>query len=526
MEHKWCKVLIVDDELLIRQGIKHSIHWEQEGFQIVGEASNGKEALDLIKEKHPHIVITDMVMPIMDGEQLTRTIKEEYPTVEVIILSSFSDFDYVRATFQQGVSDYILKPQLEGEVLLKALQQAVDRMPNFTLSPHHSNDANALMDHTIEKVLTGYEVDEDISVIEAVFPHQHYCLLCIDFNSRTTKETYDSRALTTKIKQELTNAFSDVFVKKIATHEQSVVFLFNFKPNQFQVIKQFVTEISTSSSFEDVDMGWILTRTFINFYELKEIYENDLQALLHYRFYLPQMKVIICGELSDVKQITEPFQLAHFTDLCKRNKFDAAFSYLESHVNELIHQYRTDEFIFKSFLGNTIFNIIVLLGNMDYDTEVLEQQKYTYMTSIDESINVEETLSLLQSFLNQVKSIIKNTVIDPHYPKMQELFQYIDQHYAEPLNLSDVAKHFHYNPSYLSNYFSENSTLGFSEYVNKVRIEKSVELLEKSVESIAEISILVGYADQSYFGKVFKGFMGTSPSKYRRQYFRARKKET
>ena len=128
-ENQWCKVLIVDDELLIRQGIKHSINWEKEGFKIIGEATNGEEALDLIEAFRPHIVITDMVMPVMDGEALTKAIKEDYPQIEIIILSSFGDFDYVRSTFQLGVSDYILKPQLEGADLLEALQQAAQKIP-------------------------------------------------------------------------------------------------------------------------------------------------------------------------------------------------------------------------------------------------------------------------------------------------------------------------------------------------------------------------------------------------------------
>ncbi len=129
---EWCKVLIVDDEVLIRQGVKHYINWEQEGFQIVGEASNGKEAIELIELLNPHIVITDIVMPVMDGMELTAFIKSHYPEIEVIVLSSFGDFDYVRSTFQHGVADYILKPKLEGPELLKALQKVAKNLPFFS----------------------------------------------------------------------------------------------------------------------------------------------------------------------------------------------------------------------------------------------------------------------------------------------------------------------------------------------------------------------------------------------------------
>jgi len=75
----YCKILIVEDEFLLRQGIKNLVHWEQEGFQVVGETNNGKEALQLIESLHPHLVITDIVMPIMDGIELTRRLKEMLP---------------------------------------------------------------------------------------------------------------------------------------------------------------------------------------------------------------------------------------------------------------------------------------------------------------------------------------------------------------------------------------------------------------------------------------------------------------
>src|SRR3954471_14313925 len=116
--------------MLIRQGIKHYINWEQEGFLIVGEASNGQEALELVETTNPHIIITDIVMPIMDGEELTRIVKERYPYIEIIILSSFGEFDYVRSTFQNGVVDYILKPKLNADGLLKALKTASSRIPS------------------------------------------------------------------------------------------------------------------------------------------------------------------------------------------------------------------------------------------------------------------------------------------------------------------------------------------------------------------------------------------------------------
>ena len=116
------KVLIVDDEGILRNGLKHLFSWEEHGFLIVGEASNGEEALSLIKQLQPHIVITDIVMPIMDGVDLVKHISKDYPHIKTIVLSSFSEFKYVREAFKYGTSDYLLKPTLKASDLLFLLQ--------------------------------------------------------------------------------------------------------------------------------------------------------------------------------------------------------------------------------------------------------------------------------------------------------------------------------------------------------------------------------------------------------------------
>ena len=87
-----CKVLIVDDEYIMRQGIKHLVNWDKEGFLIVGEATNGKEALIMVEELKPHIVVMDVVMPVMDGVELTKEVHEKYPDIKIIVLSGFDDF--------------------------------------------------------------------------------------------------------------------------------------------------------------------------------------------------------------------------------------------------------------------------------------------------------------------------------------------------------------------------------------------------------------------------------------------------
>lgn len=171
-----CKILIVDDEYLLRQGIKHLLDWEKEGFQIVGEASNGKEALDLIEKLQPHIVISDIVMPIMDGVDLTKIIKSRFPKIQVLILSSYSDFEYVKDTFKHGVNDYILKPTLDPQELLSLLKTTIKNIPDLVfLNSNGHKDTSINM--VINRLLAGFDISKNKELIKNTFINDTFCLL-------------------------------------------------------------------------------------------------------------------------------------------------------------------------------------------------------------------------------------------------------------------------------------------------------------------------------------------------------------
>ena len=131
----YCKILIIDDEIIMRQGIKYLLDWEKEGFQIAGEASGGREGLELVEELQPHIILCDMVMSGMDGVEFTEIVKKKYPNIQIIILSGYDNFEYVRSSLMNGASDYILKPMLKPETLLETLRRTAKKIPGFRFAP-------------------------------------------------------------------------------------------------------------------------------------------------------------------------------------------------------------------------------------------------------------------------------------------------------------------------------------------------------------------------------------------------------
>ncbi|UUZ79882.1 helix-turn-helix domain-containing protein [Paenibacillus sp. P26] len=174
-----------------------------------------------------------------------------------------------------------------------------------------------------------------------------------------------------------------------------------------------------------------------------------------------------------------------------------------------------DMFALKSSLGHSLFNIIVSLLHFHYEAASLDAGKYEYFRSIHEADHITEVIALVEKFLNEAMECVTGKKAGS--PAFQKILQYIDEHFSEPLTLTEVAKRFHFNASYLSNYFAVHNKEGFNEYLNRIRIDKACESLrDNPALSIAEIGSLVGYSDHSYFTKVFRKLKGISPSLYRK----------
>jgi two-component system response regulator YesN len=164
-----CRVLVVEDEYIMQQGIKYLVDWEREGFEIVGSASNGREALALVDDLRPHIVLTDVVMPVMNGVELTEALQRVAPQIQVVILSGYSDFEYVRGAFQGGAVDYILKPTLNPQVLLETMRRAAGRIPGFSLSREESSPEVCL-----GRILAGFQSGEETGILQKTLPLERF----------------------------------------------------------------------------------------------------------------------------------------------------------------------------------------------------------------------------------------------------------------------------------------------------------------------------------------------------------------
>lgn len=532
-----CKILIVDDELLVRQGLRHHLNWEQHGFQIVGEAANGKEALEMVQRLQPHIVIADIVMPVMDGEQFTRILKAHYPHIEVIVLSSYGQFHYVRSSFQSGVADYILKPKLETDELLKVLYETARKIPGVVVGAPPAGHAAAgsfmadgagalasqyLVDRQLERMLAGYDSDDTYSeTFKDYFPYDGYVLFGADLSRIPGDPRRYLPALADSVMERLQREpWSERTVCKVlnsADSDKHLVILLNMPSEQFEAARHVVRKLSEEQTASLSGIVWAISPLFANIEQLSHVYREEWLELLAYRFYFPGRTFMTSEELPPVNDLPAIDMNLLLEDL-RRQNMTAAFTRIRHYVEEAVKHYVMPPFELKAQLGNIIFHIAIGLsvsGGRSERVKKLDKLKYVYFKAIDDAADVTEAAASLEEFLHEVEKLLPPThAVDAN---MQKLLAYIEEHYSEPLRLSSLSEHFHFNPSYLSGYFSSHHPEGFSEYLNKTRINKACELLASSELSISEISAKVGYADHSYFTKVFKKHIGISPSQYRRQ---------
>ncbi|GGA46639.1 response regulator transcription factor [Paenibacillus physcomitrellae] len=520
----YCKVLIVDDEMLVRQGIKHLFDWESEGFTIVGEASNGKEALEQISLLRPHIILMDIVMPVMDGEELARIIQIRYPDVKIVVLSSFSEFEFVRSTFQSGASDYILKPKLDAVELLGILKKASGTLPGLQNADQPDRSGRWLA-AALDKLVSGYPFDNESirGRVLSSFVRPSFALLSM--------ERLGGQGQAERSSEELQHTAEAVLESMIRSGNLPLEFrplsqeagrsrwLWNADERFFGsagLAADVLQQLVEGCELEGLPAAAALSAPFHDLEALHEAAEQ-IPALLEKRFFLPDERVFMAGERTAKPLASPAFDGEAFNQELNGQEFQAAFARLRDYLAAVPGRLDIGMYEFKSLMGHCVFNIILALLRFQYEARRLEDRKYEYFRSIHESLDIREASGWIEAFLGEAEDCVLQRTRSAGNQAVQRILEFIQEHYAEPLTLTEIAHHFHFNPSYLSNYFATHNSEGFSEYLNKVRIEQACRLLRQGDMPISDISSQVGYSEHSYFTKVFRKQKGLSPSQYRKQ---------
>lgn len=512
------KVMIVDDEPMIRQGLQSLIEWEHYQFEICAVASNGLEALEKYNELKPDLILIDIRMPMMDGLKTIGELRKLGANCKILILSGYGEFQYAQQAIRYHVDGYILKPIDEIELanfidkISKALQaqqqeQEISEHTRSLLKEEWLKDF--VSSELTEAELTSEHWQRLFSVQE-----KELTLLIIDTYSRE-----HSLTIRNQIKQQLAELVQEEGWGEIVANDHLITILsYHVSLNSFKQ-ERIVEQLRTACG----------ERTF--YLALKSEEEQTIAAL--YR-HVPRMKELLkqrfflaenaLYEVSELEQMLKQPQLAEETSISEITE-QASQRLLYSIdvgnkdvVNELImqvdEQFRAHGMIEQQIKSNWaqlmtfVMNRLSALHpklQLEQDLKVVTQLYLAHHNHL-----------MLEQLKDQMHSIIEriNKSENNNISVMKQMIDFIDRHYMEPLRLETMAEIFNYNSGYLGKLFKNHSGESFNTYLDHIRIERAIELLQegKKVHQVAE---LVGYANVDYFHSKFKKYKGVSPSAYK-----------
>lgn len=488
-------ILIVDDEYLIREKLKKYIKESSFSVNLLVEANNGLDALDIIKKFDIHIALTDIRMPLLNGLEFIEEIKKNDYKTKVIFLTGFEKFEYAKKAIDFNAIDYLLKP-IKKEVLYKSINKALN-----------------LIDKEEKNMLAINNLEEN----------DKYSFL---FNLLYDYENLNNCPLNIKNTNFI---FITIDLNKSVNNNYIYKFLYNNFINNYEVISGFTKSskiliISSIESIEQIDKLFnnliennILTYCFFsNIYtDLKDLKTAFLESFkaFSYRIFFKSNSLIHFNNINCNKFILPSNLRNDFIVLIKSKNLNKIKDIINNYLN-LIDKSK-DIMALKSFIND-------LFAALYYDN--LEDKKESLISDIDyltnNSLYINKNINDLTNFLiKKVELIINSNKIAPLPNSAYTIIRikdYIDNNFSsQNITLEFLSNKFYINASHLSSIFKKITGDNLVEYTTKKRIEKAKLLLKDSNLKIGQVSEEVGYKDYYYFSKLFKKYVGIPPSKFK-----------
>ncbi|MGI6148910.1 MAG: response regulator [Firmicutes bacterium] len=530
------KVLIVEDEVLVRVGLKSTLAQEGPDFMVVGEASNGLDGWDLYRRLKPDIVIADIKMPKQDGIWLTKQIRQEDSRTRILILTSYSDFDYVREAFQSGADNFILKSEVEDEELITALERLTEG-----LKPSEERDYASLQKYLeLNSAALKESLYDEITSPDFV--------LSDGFHERCAHLRFDSASLAYTIAvfhrdggaaleygkrgpDTINNAVANLAVDILETEQvphllkeqdQSFELLLSSSNLSTQQLLKLLQSIrSAARSYFNVDFSAIYSRSFSDLTAAQQV-RQEVEQTLPELFYCQSSTILLAESPRGVYDL---------------NVF-AESKELRQNILTAVHEASGEKCTFhlqklELFLAqNRISPIHVRLLFSNIVTALLERygeslglgEEFTHVSQrIMNCLRLRQIVEIMEEFVQQLVDLISGYRLRSLRHNVEKAIEYIHEHYCERIYLDDLANHVNLSKHYLCYLFKKETGTTITNYINDLRIEKAKQLLLDGEYAVKELYHRLGFRDQQYFSKTFKRIVGKTVTEYKRQALRRAK---
>lgn len=531
------RTIVVDDEIWVCQLIKSLIDWQELGFELVGDADDGQRALEMILEKKPDLVITDIRMPGFTGLSLTERLRSSLPDTICVVISGYSDFDYARQALENGVFAYLLKPIDKTEltnVLLRVrksiMQRHEEESENNRVKDKLIQSISHLKEDYFRKLMFG-EIKEPKTMEE----------ICEEYGVRFKPGKY--RAVLYEITGAGAKSDSDEMLRQNITDNIYDLLPGRFGPNCCDTVKFTLpgrvalllnygedkqTEVLENiyDSYEKVmekvhmhrDYGLVIGigEEASDLEGLRDSFLNAEVAARARIYYKDKNVISISGEeyakrsLEDVLSFEKESRLIRQMDVLDTQS-------LEKTIREIMQQplklHPALVFELAEKIADILFNVIRRRKD-PVEFEEITQEKL--VRDIRESYSIEEMIMHITGMIRAAKDFYSLNQKDQQKRTVEQIKRFIHDHYMENIGLEDISGTVFLSSKYASLLFKQEMNTTIMEYLTDYRMDIAKELLLKKKYRTAEIMKMVGYNDARYFSKVFKKRVGINPTEYRK----------
>lgn len=541
------KTFLVEDEVVIREMIKKMIPWEQYGFELAGEASDGEMALPLILKSKPDLLITDIKMPFMDGLTLCKLVKKELPDIKIVILSGYDDFNYAKQAINIGVEDYLLKP-ITKNAFIERLEEIHNRYEHEKTQKEYYEkfklemqeyERNASRDFFESLVRADFDLEEiyrraDRLNLDIVAEAYNILIFTPDASDSSYNSSEGYSDWEAEVHKKIENYFLSHPVAMLFRHQ---VFSYAILvKGQRDTIKK-----NTCECVETIQKIMEETRANVDWFvavgeeadRLSRIKQSYHTAARTYAFrYLYDGHILYYNMLEQVKENsadtskTEAVQLKNVNINALNPEILQKFlsSGLEDEVDSFVHDYfhaigrePMESLVFRNYVVlNVCFSVLSFLKKIGYDdTELSREETDDVVKKTSQS--TEASVAYAEEVLKRAIAIRDENAGSQNRSVLKQAIDFIDGHYMdEEISLNRVAHVANVSANHFSALFSQNMGQTFIEYLTSLRMDKAKELLRCTSKRSSEIAGEVGYKDAHYFSYLFKKTQGITPSEYRK----------
>lgn len=519
------KVILVDDEMYFRKGLRNLINWEDCGFQVVGESANGEDALKMVHEVNPDLIITDIRMPVLDGIGLIKqAIEIEGVQTKFIIISGHSDFIYAQQALRYGVHDFVLKPidQDEIEQTLRSLSKTINEQKNL-----HEQRLEEQTKIVFNHLLLGNAADNDHSVdllnlLSVGNPHEFFYLL-IEVNGMPGESALNNEEIVQQIKMTLAAVIRDVcgsheriWIQKAAQGAVGVMITSNHLARFQMSIKKFMTWVKKELSNRlSVDFTFYVGEAVPSLTLLKQSADGVEKAKQH-KYSNNENGIIIFEDIVDQPiSFAEPDETIYqsLVEHIEEESTPQIIHSLEILFQTLVSK-KLSHTAFLASINSFVHSVLKIIRKMGGEPTSLQSYRMIY-TLHNYNFTLPQLKELIINFIIECKDEISKLRKQSANGEAHKIKQYIDLHYHENISLKTIAAKFFMNPVYLGQLFKKTYGIYFKDYLLQVRINEAKKMLRQSEKRIYEIAECVGFNNTDYFVTIFGKLENITPSEYR-----------